>query len=143
MNPTRLSVTPNHFPMKFLAAIFGFFFTVATFGEEVAPAPATLAEAIVSFNWSWENVFNGPKAFEEIQFFQGNLARNRWTAHWEITGPRTLTLHMFHDDGQPDDREAYLVFDAAFTHYIGIDFNGTTNIEGFRRQALDPERKPE
>ena len=38
--------------------------------------------------------------------------------------------------------KAYLVFDVTFTHFVGFDFNGKTTIEGFRREALDPKRKP-
>ena len=59
-----------------------------------------------------------------------------------VTGPRTLTLRLVDPDAQDEEQKAYLVFDATFTHYVGIDFNGGTNVEGFRRLALDPARVP-
>jgi hypothetical protein len=102
--------------------------------KAVAEKTDALALALMSNNWSWENVDAGKRSVEEIQFYQGGIAENPrfFSCKWEITSPRTVMLQ--------NTRTAYLVFDADFTHYIGFDFNGKTLVEGYRREWLDPKR---
>jgi hypothetical protein len=98
--------------------------------------PLTLAEALTSFHWSWESYINGPKDVEAIDFYRNGFAlADPWfSARWIVTDPRTACLEW--GDGQ----RAYLVFDASFTRYVAIDFNGQTNVEGTRGEPADPRR---
>jgi len=121
---------------------------------EVNPGPDpegdALAQAIISSNWSWEQVAGGPKVYETIQFHQSGLTQNfpakrgdqGWTGHWEVVGSRILVVENTKQGANHFGHKAYLVFDATFTHFIGFDFNGKTTVEGFRREALDPKRQP-
>jgi len=106
------------------------------------PKADPLRLALTSSNWSWENTDGGTKSYEEIQFYQDGVARNPrfFTARWEITGPRTVVLENTNFGTRNNGKKAYLVFDAAFVHFVGFDFNGRTIVEGFRREALDPNR---
>jgi hypothetical protein len=143
--------------MKFVALLFVCGFAIPAWSADVVKVgfhPASgggskeqetdpFVRAITSFNWSWEETTTGRKRVEEIQFYQGGLARNPqfFTATWEVTSPHVLVVKNTRPGGRNEGRMAYLVFDAGFTHYIGIDFNGRTNVEGFRREAVDPARK--
>lgn len=126
--------------MKMIPLLSLLFLTPA-FGIEVDKT-LPLSRAIVAANWSWENTDGGKKSVEEIQFYRGGFAQNPkfFTARWELTGPRTLSLHNTNLGTDKAGTIAYLVFDVEFTHFVGIDFNGKTVVEGFRREALDPER---
>ena len=119
-------------------------FTSAIAGEKNSNSGEAeqFVRAITSSNWSWENSAGGRKSYEDIQFYQGGIADNPkyFTARWEVTGPRTVTLHNTNRGTPQFGTKALIVFDAAFTHYIGFDFNGKTTVEGFRREALDPNR---
>ena len=110
--------------------------------EPARPHAKTLREALLSFSWSWENFANGPKSVEGIDFYDGGLAINPeyFSARWVITGSHTVSLQNTNAGGSNFTKFAYLVFNKDFTRYVGIDFNGSTNIEGVRREAVDPKR---
>jgi hypothetical protein len=131
--------------MKLSLLLSSLFVASALFGEPGAEKADSLTQALTAFNWSWENYASGVKRFEDIQFYKGGLAENPqfFTARWEITGSRTVTLHNTNRGTPSNGKRAYLVFDASLTRYVGIDFNGKTNVEGFRRESVDPDRAPE
>jgi hypothetical protein len=118
------------------------FLPFSTYSESQDGKDAALAKALTASNWSWENTDGGPRSVEDIQFYNGGFAQNPrfFTARWEITGPRTVVLRNTNQGTQQNGKLVYLVFDAAFTHFVGFDFNGKTTVEGFRREALDPNR---
>lgn len=131
--------------MKIAAIPFAtVFLTASVCGEPPDRKVDTLAQALASSNWSWENTDGGKRSVEDIQFYQGGFADNPrfFTAHWEITGARTVVLRNTNRGTPQNGKLAYLVFDAALTHFVGFDFNGRTTVEGFRREALDPNRRP-
>ena len=128
--------------MKPIPVLLALLFLTSAFGLESAEKSLPLARALTSSNWSWENSDGGKKSVEEIQFYRGGFAQNPkfFTARWETNGPRTVTLLNTNYGTDKAGTVAYLVFDAEFTHFVGIDFNGKTVVEGFRREGLDPER---
>jgi hypothetical protein len=142
--------------MKTIAILLSLFYIPSAFSEDAAgnkPESDALAQAIISSNWSWEQVAGGPKTYEEIQFYQGGFAQNStikadlprtqgWTARWDVAGPRILVIENTKRGARHFGHKAYLVFDATFTHFVGFDFNGRTTVEGFRREAVDPKRQP-
>jgi hypothetical protein len=103
-----------------------------------------LVKAVTSSNWSWETNSSGTKTFSDIQFYQGGLARNSkfFTSGWKATGPRTLRLENTKEGGSNEGKVAYLVFDADFTRFVGIHFDGKSIVEGSRRESIDPARTP-
>jgi len=106
-----------------------------------------LVTAITSFKWTWEEIASGKKKTEEINFFRGGTAENPtllWTARWVVNGKNLLMLEsVTRRGGEPfEGHKAYLRFDSTFTHFVGVDFNGNTPVEGSRKDAVDPERKP-
>ena len=141
--------------MKTIAILLSLFYVASAFSEEdpgIKPENDALAQAIISSNWSWEQVAGGPKSYEEIQFYQDGSAQNfsinkdlpkaqGWTAHWEVAAPRMLVIENTKPGANHFGHKAYLVFDAAFTHFVGFDYNGKTTVEGFRREAVDPKRQ--
>lgn len=128
--------------MKLIPVLLTCLFLTPAFGLESAKKALPLILALTSSNWSWENSDGGKKGVEEIQFYRGGFAQNPkfFTARWDTTGPRTVALQNTNRGTDKAGTVAYLVFDAEFTHFVGIDFNGKTVVEGFRREALDPER---
>jgi hypothetical protein len=129
--------------MKLIPVLLCALLLTPIFAIDTADAKASaLALALTSSNWSWENTDGGTRSYEEIQFFQGGLAQNSkyFSAHWETVGGRFVVLKNLNAGTPQAGKLAHLVFDAAFTHFIGIDFNGKTTVEGFRREALDPNR---
>lgn len=142
--------------MKTIAILLSLFYIASAFAEEAAadkPESDALARAIIASNWSWEQVAGGSKIYEEIQFYQGGFTQNfmgkgdgpktqGWTARWDVAGPRTLVIENTKRGAHHFGHKAYLVFDAAFTHFVGFDYNGKTTVEGFRREAVDPKRQP-
>jgi hypothetical protein len=138
---------PYYNQMKTIAILLGLFYLPSAFSQDAAgskPESDALAQAIVSSNWSWEQVAGGPKAYEEVQFYQGGLAENSkfWTGRWEVAGPRMLVVENTKRGARHFGHKAYLVFDTTFTHFVGFDFNGKTTVEGFRREAVDSKRQP-
>ena len=113
-----------------------------SFAKEPAPDARPLRDALISFTWSWENFAQGPKSLEGIDFYRDGLALNPeyFSARWVITGSHTLTLQSTNVGRSNFTKFAYLVFNRDFTRYVGIDFNGSTNVEGVRREAVDPKR---
>jgi len=142
--------------MKTIAILLNLFYIASAFSEDAAgnkPESDALVQAIIASNWSWEQVAGGPKAYEEIQFYQGGFTQNStikgdlprtqgWTARWDVAGPRILVIENTKRGARHFGHKAYLVFDATFTHFVGFDFNGKTTLEGFRREAVDPKRQP-
>lgn len=133
--------------MKTIALLLGLFWITIALCEEAVPNRAgndALVQAIVSSNWSWENSAGETRSSEEIQFYHGGFTLNSrsWTAKWEVAGPRTLVIENTKAGARHFGHKAYLVFDADFTHFVGFDFNGKTTVEGFRREAVDPQRQP-
>jgi hypothetical protein len=128
--------------MKLLPILFAILLLTPACALQSADEAIPLVRALTSSNWSWENSDGGRKSIEEIQFYRGGFAHNpKWfTARWETNGPRTIALHNTNYGTNKAGTVAYLVFDAQFTHFAGFDFNGKTTVEGFRREALDPER---
>ncbi len=133
--------------MKSLAIVISLIWIPFARCEEAPPSQAgaeSLAQAITSSNWSWENSAGGTRSSEEIQFYLGGFTLNSrfWTAHWDVAGPRILVIEKTKTGARHFGHKAYLVFDADFTHFVGFDFNGKTTVEGFRREAVDPKRQP-
>ncbi len=129
--------------MKRISILLSLILLAPALANEATEAKTdSLSVALTSSNWSWENTDGGTKSYEDIQFYQGGIAQNPkfFSARWEITGPCTVVLQNTNVGTPSNGRKAYLVFDAAFTHFIGFDFNGKTIVEGFRREALDPNR---
>jgi hypothetical protein len=120
----------------------GLLLTQSVHSESVGGKDDALAVAITASNWSWENTDGGKRSVEDIQFYKGGFAQNPrfFTARWEITASRTVILRNTTRGNPQNGKLAYLVFDAALTHFVGFDFNGKTTVEGFRREALDPNR---
>jgi len=56
-----------------------------------------------------------------------------FTAKWLATGLQTVTL-----ESNKTQRKAYLKFDPAFKRFEGIDFNGTSRVDGKRLEPVDP-----
>jgi hypothetical protein len=100
-----------------------------------------LALALISNNWSWEPTVTGKKESQEIQFYPGGIAENRryFSCSWEIIAPRTVLLQNT-NNSRDNGKLAHLVFDAEFKHFVGMDFDGKSVLEGFRREPLDPKR---
>lgn len=126
-------------PAFLLAALF---LTPSLYAESPNATADSLSLALTSSSWSWENTDSGKRSVEDIQFYRGGFAENPkfFTAQWEVTSPQTVILRNTNRRTPQDGKVAYLVFDAAFTHFVGFDFNGKTTVEGFRREALDPNR---
>ena len=126
--------------MKRIALLLSLLCCQSAFAEE----DAALVSALTSFNWTWQDIVGGPKHLEAVQFYANGLAKCDpfWTGRWSVAGPHLLVIENTHRNDELQGRKAYLVFDADISHYTGYDFNGRTTIEGLRREALDPERKP-
>jgi hypothetical protein len=108
---------------------------IAISGPPLRAATKTLQEAITSSNWSWEYYEFGIMKSEKIGFYQDGTAKNYqyFTAHWEITGPRTLVLKMH-------DQKAVLKFTEDLSSYQGIDFRGKLKVWGYAHENVDPNR---
>jgi|GEM_PF-3728871 len=134
--------------MKPTIILLIFLFVSFTFGEEErggeGVATNALAQAITSSNWSWEHAAGGTRKVEQVQFYHGGFTENpkNWTARWKVVGPRILEVENTRRGSRQFGNKALLVFDAAYTQFIGFDFNGRTTVNGFRREALDPAREP-
>jgi hypothetical protein len=133
--------------MKTLAILLSLFCVPFAYSLDVSggkPDADALAKAIISSNWSWESSANGTKNSQEIQFYQDGFTENStaWTARWSVAGPQTLVIENTKPGARYFGRKAYLVFNASLSHFIGFDFNGKTTVEGFRRESVDPTRKP-
>ena len=133
--------------MKAIVILLNLFWIPFAFSEDAAgnkPEGDSLAQAIISSNWTWENVAGGTKSSEEVQFYRGGFTENPkfWTGRWDVAGPRILVIENTKRGARHFGHKAYLVFDASFTHFVGFDFNGKTTVEGFRREAVDPKRQP-
>jgi hypothetical protein len=128
--------------MKTIIILLSLLFLATGFCDEPAGRPDPLALALASFNWSWVNYDSGAKDVEDIQFYRDGVAENAryFTARWEATGSHTVVLRNTNRGTPSYGKAAYLVFDAGFTRFVGIDFNGRTNVEGSRCAALDPNR---
>jgi hypothetical protein len=58
-----------------------------------------------------------------------------------VAGDHVLALENITPGARFKGHKAYLVFDAAFTHFVGFDFNGRTTIEGFPLEASGSKKK--
>ena len=103
-----------------------------------------LAQTLMSYNWIWAESVSGTKKLENLHFYKAGFAQNPefFTARWECTGPRTFILHNTNHGTHMAGKVAYLVFDEALVHFVGIDFDGKSFVEGFRREGVDPNRDP-
>ena len=117
---------------------------VSALGVEKPAATEAAAQALMSHNWIWAESVNGTKKLEDLNFYKGGYAHNpEWfTARWECTGPRTFVLHNTNYGTRMAGTVAHLVFDEKLVHFVGFDFDGKYFVEGFRREAVDPNREP-
>ena len=88
------------------------------------------------FIQQWQSHIN----IDEIRFYRDGVAQNPgfFNARWEVTGIRTVVLQNTNPKSPNSHKKAYLSFNASFSSYEGIDFNGKTKLEGVRRQPADP-----
>jgi hypothetical protein len=133
--------------MKTIAIVLSLICVPAAFSglnSERQPRKDPLVSAITSSNWSWEEFASGAKRVEAMQFSPNGMAENtrfHWTARWEVAGDHILALENITPGGRFKGHKAYLVFDAAYTHFVGFDFNGKTTIEGFPQDTVDSKKK--